>query len=94
MKRLWLDVNGLRSFDYVSPESRIFKLDVSPFDEDDESDLPVHCQIIGRIFPSSHIYNKVAYQIQIDVPPSYPFESPSVRLLTPIYHPNVNNDGQ
>ncbi|CAF2058388.1 unnamed protein product [Rotaria magnacalcarata] len=94
VKRLWLEVNRLRSFNYGSPESRIFILDSSPFGEDEESDLPVQCHIIGRIFPSSHIYNKVAYQIRIDVPPCYLFGPPSVRFLTPIYHPNVCKDGK
>ncbi|CAF3395624.1 unnamed protein product [Rotaria socialis] len=94
VKRLWLDVNRLRSFNYGSPESRIFILDSSPFDEDEESDLPVQCHIIGRIFPSSHIYNKVAYQIRIDVPQCYPFEPPSVYILAPIYHPNVCRNGK
>ncbi len=75
-------------------ESTIFKIDQTPFDEEKESLIQTSNIIIGRIFPRSNIYNQRAYEIEISFAPSYPFDPPEVRLITPIYHPNVGSDGK
>jgi ubiquitin-conjugating enzyme E2 M len=33
------------------------------------------------------------YTFTIDVPDSYPHQAPKVHLLTPIYHPNIDTEG-
>ncbi|CAF4619527.1 unnamed protein product, partial [Rotaria sp. Silwood2] len=50
--------------------------------------------ILGRILPKSQIYNQAAFQIEIKLPAEYPFKPPEVRFITPIYHPNVGDDGK
>lgn len=52
------------------------------------------CSMIVKFFPTSEIYNVAAYSVQTIVLDIYPFVPPSMRFLTPIYHPNVGVDGQ
>jgi len=33
------------------------------------------------------------FQLAIDFPIEYPFKGPKIHFITPIYHPNVDNDG-
>ncbi|PHH69061.1 hypothetical protein CDD80_7044 [Ophiocordyceps camponoti-rufipedis] len=32
------------------------------------------------------------YALLLSLPPEYPFRPPTLRFVTPIYHPNVTND--
>jgi ubiquitin-conjugating enzyme E2 T len=98
-KQLWTDINKLRLLRKADSNVR-FLLDKSPFDEFDEEEetgasaSPKHIVIIGRILPESEIYREGAYQIEMKLLPTYPFDPPDVRFLTPIYHPNVGKDGK
>jgi hypothetical protein len=99
-KQLWTDINklkGLRS--NTTPK---FILDQTPFNEDGDEDesgggaaaISKDISIIGRILPDSEIYREGAYKIEMKLLPTYPFDPPEVRFLTPIYHPNVGQDGK
>ncbi|CAF1028366.1 unnamed protein product [Rotaria sp. Silwood1] len=46
--------------------------------------------IIGRLELTSNIYKNHALRIEIHLPPEYPMKPPEVVIVTPIYHPNVN----
>ncbi|CAF4604643.1 unnamed protein product, partial [Rotaria sp. Silwood2] len=35
-----------------------------------------------------------SFQIEMKLTSNYPFDPPEVRFLTPIYHPNVGQDGK
>jgi ubiquitin-protein ligase len=73
--------------------SVIFNLDKTTFNEEEMNvELKEHV-IIGRIFPNSDIFKEGAYEIEINLPLVYPLYPPKVRFLTPIYHPNVDQDG-
>lgn len=74
--------------------SAIFMIDKNPDNKTKGDRFTIPCVIICRIFPRSAIYADRAYQIEINFPPSYPLSPPEVRFLTPIYHPNVDNDGK
>ena len=50
--------------------------------------------IIGRIFPKCDPLKEGAFQIETRLLPIRPFSPPKVRFLTPIYHPNVREDGK
>jgi len=96
-KKLWTSLTKLKLLSKSDASDR-FILDKSPFmDDESEEETSVkknECVIIGRIFPNSGIYREGAYKIVMKLAPSYPHEPPKVRFLTPIYHPNVNNDGK
>ena len=49
--------------------------------------------IIGRILPTRQPYCQASFVIKIDLPDDFPFSPPQVRIVTPIYHPNVDQSG-
>ena len=50
--------------------------------------------IIGRILPSLGVFQQAAFQIELKLPPEYPFKAPDIRFLTKIYHPCVDDRGK
>lgn len=77
-----------------------FLLEHSPFSEytEEEIDDGTYLEkdtyrIVGRIYPTSDIYKEGAFRIEMILTPRYPDEPPQVRFLTPIYHPNIEEDG-
>jgi ubiquitin-protein ligase len=95
-KALWTNITKLKLLNKQDVSVR-FVLDKSPFDENDNDEIVTEqgvYVIIGRIFPKSDIFKESTIQIEMKLTSSYPFEPPEVRLLTPIYHPNVDKDGK
>ncbi|KAG4104728.1 ubiquitin-conjugating enzyme/RWD-like protein [Neocallimastix lanati (nom. inval.)] len=39
-------------------------------------------------------YENGIFKLDINIPDRYPFEPPHIQFKTPIYHPNVDNDGR
>jgi ubiquitin-protein ligase len=70
-------------------------IDKLPFakDEEEETYSKAPPVLIGRVLPRSDIYNQRTYKIEVVFPADYPFSPPEVRFLTPIYHPNVAENG-
>ena len=44
--------------------------------------------------PKGTPYNDGVFKLEIAIPERYPFESPKMRFVTPIYHPNVDSGGR
>ncbi|NWR79467.1 UBE2C enzyme, partial [Centropus unirufus] len=38
-------------------------------------------------------YEGLRYRLSLEFPAGYPYTAPTVRFLTPCYHPNVDNQG-
>ncbi|XP_015080765.1 uncharacterized protein LOC107024321 [Solanum pennellii] len=51
----------------------------------------IHALIGG---PEGTVYAKGHFKLKIQIPERYPFQPPIVTLLTPIYHPNIDNGGR
>lgn len=73
-RRKILDINNL------------LKSDFECFQEDDNVNK-IDVKIFG---PKDSMYEDYEWIISIELPPDYPFKSPSVGFKTKIYHPNVD----
>jgi ubiquitin-protein ligase len=45
------------------------------------------------ITPDSGLWLGGKYEFEVEIPSLYPHNPPKVRCLTPIYHPNIDNEG-
>ncbi|CAF3342721.1 unnamed protein product [Rotaria sp. Silwood2] len=87
-KRILLEIEKLQGLAADNNASSVqFLLDKTPLDN------PGSNVFLGRILPKTQIYNQAAFQIEINLPAEYPFKPPEVRVITPIYHPNVGDRG-
>lgn len=39
------------------------------------------------------MYEELRYKLSLEFPSGYPYNAPTVRFLTPCYHPNVDTQG-
>jgi ubiquitin-protein ligase len=99
-KRLITEITKLKALSTNTDSSLVkFLLDKSPVDDQSGgSRVGVGNSgqniILGRILPTSNIYNQAAFQIEIKLPAEFPFKPPEVRFVTSIYHPNVDEQGK
>ncbi len=94
-KALWTNITKLKLLNKEDAPVK-FLFDKSPFNdnEDEISSQQAEYVIVGRILPNSDIFKESAFQIEMKLTSSYPFEPPEVRFLTPIYHPNIDKNGR
>ena len=99
-RRLMTEIQKLQALSNNTELSSVkFLLDKSPLDiplvrSRAGTNNPIPNVILGRILPTSNLYNQAAYQIEIKLPPEFPFKPPEVRFVTTIYHPNVDEQGK
>lgn len=95
-KALWSSITRLKLL-AESDDSNKFILEQSPFDGIDEVEAATALDeyvVIGRILPESQIYKESAFRIEMKLTSQYPKDPPTVRFLTPVYHPNIEADGK
>ena len=94
-KALWTNMTKLKLLSKEDEPVR-FVLDQSPFDDDDSESATARnlYVIVGRIFPKSELFKDHALQIEMKLTDKYPIDPPEVKMLTRIYHPNVDTDGK
>ena len=79
-KRKTKDINELLT---KSPEGISARLP-------DENNLN---EIIGTITPNKEsLYYGGSFDVKIKLPDDYPFSAPDCKMITKIYHPNINSD--
>jgi ubiquitin-protein ligase len=99
-KRLITEITKLKALSSNTDASSVkFLLDKSPLDEQSNASRTGPASstqniILGRILPSSNVYSQAAFQIELKLPADFPFKPPEVRFVTPIYHPNVDDQGK
>lgn len=90
-KRIWTESNRLKSLSGDSDSNVKFILESTPFNEGEMT--PTRDCFTGRILPMSEPFKKSAFEVELKFTKEYPAKPPLVRILTPIYHPNVSTDG-
>jgi len=43
--------------------------------------------------PKDSVYEGLKYKLRLEFPAGYPYQSPTVKFLTPCFHPNVDTHG-
>lgn len=51
--------------------------------------VPYHCWL----FSKCQVYEDLRYKLSLEFPSGYPYNAPTVKFLTPCYHPNVDTQG-
>ncbi|CAF1334599.1 unnamed protein product [Adineta ricciae] len=94
-RNFYLNVTRLKLLNQSDASVR-FLLEKSPFsdDDDDEPYQTENYTIVGQIFPTSEIFEKSTVRIQLQLGKTYPVNLPRVHFLTPVNHPNVNENGE
>lgn len=62
---------------------------VSAFPESDN----LFCWVGTIVGPKDTPYESMTYRISMRFPPDYPFKPPTIRFDTPMFHPNVDLQG-
>ncbi len=95
-KQVFTEVTRLKLLGPNGNSSGIFIVDETPFEEGEAAATvdPKSTYITGRVLPSSNIYKEGAYRLSMKFADGYPFKPPEVRFTTPIYHLNVDKDGE
>ncbi|XP_065674786.1 probable ubiquitin-conjugating enzyme E2 C isoform X2 [Hydra vulgaris] len=57
---------------------------------DEENTFKWHGKIKG---PPDSIYQGLAYKMSLNFPENYPYEAPTIKFVTPCFHPNVDAQG-
>ncbi len=98
LHRIWDEIQKLKQ-----EVGNLFIIDIDPMldalavSNDSSGALSHSLQstiIEGRILPTSEPYCRRSFRVRFTIPPMYPFESPDLRFLDPIYHPSVSGDGR
>lgn len=93
-KKAWVELSRLKLLAPAGNSSGIFIVDEDPFQEQAASAKSSYDFIAGRILPTSETYKDGAYRLEMKFSNEYPFKPPEVRFTTPIYHLNVDKDGE
>lgn len=96
-KQVHGEVSRLKLLSPSGNSPGIFIVDETPLNDEQAAATAIDTTssyITGRILPRSDIYKAGAYRLSIKFAEGYPFKPPTVRFTTPIYHLNVDKDGE
>lgn len=63
---------------------------ISVFSKDDKLNM-LEAQLVG---PDNSPYAKGIFKLEILIPDNYPFSPPSMKFVTKVYHPNIDDSGR
>ncbi|CAF0895866.1 unnamed protein product [Rotaria sordida] len=92
-KKLWTELSKVKLLNEDSnlKQGKFFYENSSfEYPQDELPENYAQNVIVGRLWLTSNIYKNHALKIEIHLPPGYPMKPPEVVLVTPIYHPNVD----
>jgi ubiquitin-protein ligase len=95
-KPLWTNMTRLKLYS-KGDEYAKFILEKTPFDDEEEekaASLRDEYVVIGKVIPQKGLYKDIPIRIEMKLKSDYPEKPPVVRLLSAIYHPNVESDGK
>jgi ubiquitin-protein ligase len=95
-KPLWTNMTRLKLYSKGDKDAK-FILEKNPFDDEEEEKVAAARDeyiITGRVLPETGIYKENGFKIEMKLKSNYPTEPPEVRILTPVYHPNIEKDGK
>ncbi|CAF3816796.1 unnamed protein product [Rotaria sp. Silwood1] len=93
-KRAYSLAAQLKNIGPTSNAKTKFILESTPFDNEDETPPSGDWIITGRLLPNCDIYKDGSIRIQLIIGPEYPFKAPKVLIRSPIYHPNIDRNGE
>nr|XP_020010191.1 ubiquitin-conjugating enzyme E2 C-like isoform X3 [Castor canadensis] len=50
-------------------------------------------ELMKLMMSAGTVYEDLRYKLSLEFPSGYPYNAPTVKLLTPCYHPNVDTQG-
>ena len=99
LKRIYAAIQEVQRV-YRGAAQRRFLFDRTPFNQDESRKTEIettlgeqYCLVIGRVLPTVAPYGQGVFEMELKIPMEFPFKAPQVRLLTPIYHINVGDEG-
>jgi len=94
VRRIYTSTQQLRNIGPRSTATIKFIVDTTPFDDDDEPTVSGDLVIVGRLMPNSPLYNQGSLPVRIVIGPEFPFRPPKVISTVPVYHPNIDINGE
>jgi ubiquitin-protein ligase len=95
-KALWTNMTRLKLFAKGDKHAK-FILEKNPFDDEEEEKAAAardEYVVTGRVISQEGMYKDIPILIEMKLKSNYPTEPPEVRILTSIYHPNIEKDGK
>jgi len=95
-KALWTNMTRLKIFAKGDQHAK-FILEKNPFDDEEEEKAAALRDVYvvsGQVIPQEGMYKDIPVRIEMKLTSKYPTEPPEVRLMSSVYHPNVEKDGK
>ncbi|CAF1052693.1 unnamed protein product [Rotaria sp. Silwood1] len=94
VKHIYRLVSQIKNIGPTSNAPYKFIVESTPFDDESEPSSSDECIITGRILPNSDLFKHGSLRVQIVLGAQFPFKPPKVFVKHPMYHPNIEKNGE